>query len=365
MAQKVVVAGGGYAGLAALAELKQWNDLALTLIDPAPGHTLIPELPEALEPQGKVSNHIVEFARILAGTDIDRITDRVSGVHPETRRLTLASGRTLLYDWLVLAVGTEPALAPVPGLKERARPLRTAHDTELIKHSLEQKPRQKVVVVGGGLTGVEVTGVLAPRHKVTLIEAAKRLMPGLGPGLADYARRQLADAGVTICLGHSLTAVDEREVHAGGHSIPYDVLIWAGGIRPPGWLRDTDLPLDKDGYPRADAHGFVTARIFAAGDLWRVYDGTEMIPQTAQLAEAAGEYVGQALRRAMEGKPLPPPFRPRIRGMLVSLNPGQGVGWVYYHGLPVRGFSARLLKSAAFREHRQRITLHFGRGWPI
>lgn len=365
MAHKVVVAGGGYAGLAALAELKQWNDLALVLVDPEPGHTLIPELPEALEPRGKVSNHIVEFTRILAGTDIERRADRVSGIDPETRTLTLASGATERYDWLILAVGTEPAFAPVPGLRERARPLRTARDTEIIKRSLEQKPHQNVVVVGGGLTGVEVAGVLAPDHAVTLVEAAKRLMPGLGPGLAEYARRQLVEAGVAMHLGHPLRAVDDHAVHADGLSVPYDVLIWAGGIGPPEWLRHTALPLDRDGYPRTDGHGFVTARIFAAGDLWRVYDGHEMLPQTAQLAEAAGEYVGQALRRAVDGKSLPPPFRPRLRGMLVSLNPGQGVGWVYYHGLPVRGFSARLLKNATFREHRQRITLKFGKVWPV
>lgn len=365
MAQRIVVAGGGYAGLAALAKLLNEPGARLTLVDSEPGHTLIPELPEALSPGKQVSRRIVSYDHLLKDARVSRIADAIVSINCAQRWLSLRSGEQVAFDWLILAVGTVPAFPAIAGLQKFALPLKSAKDTERIKRHVDKRANQAVVIVGGGLTGIEIAGVLVSRHRVSVVEGSTRLLPGLGPGLAAYAHRRLETAGVHFHLGSKLSEVTADHVIAGEHRLNYDVLIWAGGIEPPGWLRDTDLPLDSQGYPVADDTGEVADQIYVAGDLWRIrgYD-KRWIPQTAQIAEQAGAYVGTVIgRRLYHDYPLPT-FHPQLRGMLVALNPGKGVGWVYHGGLAVQGYSARWMKRMVFRQYRRGLARAFDHVWP-
>lgn len=360
MAQQVVVAGGGYAGLAALGELLNQSGTRLTLIDAESGQTLIPELPEALTPGESVARRVLSYQHLLKDARVHRIIDTIVGLNAGSRSLMLDSGEQVGFDWLVLAVGTTPAFPGVPGLEAHALPVKSAIDAERIKRELGQGKDQSVVVIGGGLTGVEIAGTLVASHRVCLVEASPRLLPGLGPGLASYARRQLESAGMKFYLGESVSEVSKTQVHAGRYDLAYDVLIWAGGIAPPKWLEATDLRLDDAGYPLADASGEVAAQVYVAGDLWRIPGhGGQWVPQTAQLAEQAGTYVGRVIgRRIRQETPLPP-FHAHLRGMLVALTPGKGVGWVYRGGIGVQGYSARWLKGLAFRQYRRGLAKSF------
>lgn len=365
MATRIVVIGGGYAGIAALGELNNLEDVTLTLIDPGEGHELIPELPEALRLHNPIEEHIVPYKEIFKGTKVHHVKDRVVNLDVGDRQVMLKSGETLPYDWLLLSPGSASSYPPIEGLSEHALPLRNAHDAFRIKEQLKMHTKQRIVVVGGGLTGTEVAGVLADGHDVWLIEGMSRLLPALGGGLARYARKRLETAGVKVMLGQKLVRVHESTLQLEHDRIHYDVLIWAGGIQPPRWLRDTKLPLDDQGYPKVSAKGQVLERVFAAGDVWRVRVDGEEVPQTAQLATMAGHYVGDAMKKAIAGDRLPQAFRPKLRGMLISLDPGIGVGWVIRGGIPVRGNSARALKNLSFQQYRLKLSRTFGRGWPF
>lgn len=365
MVERIVVIGGGYAGLGVLGEIQHIPGTHTILIDPGEGHELIPELPEALRQHDLIDEHIVPFRELLQGTRVEHLQDRAISIQSQRREITIASGAVVTYDWLVVSPGSVSAYPPIPGLEERSLPLRNAHDTFTIKERLRHNTDQRIVVVGGGLTGTEVAGVLAPEHDVWLIEGAPRLLPALGVGLASYARDRLQTAGVKVILGQKLVRVEEKTLQLERDHIHYDVLIWAGGIQAPLWLRNTDLPLDAKGYPIVGPEGRVSERVFAAGDVWRVHVGQQEIPQTAQLASLAGGYVGEALARAIGREPLPEPLHPRIRGMLISLDPGIGVGWVIRGGIPVRGTSARTLKDLSFRQYRLKLSRVFGKGWPF
>jgi len=365
--ERIIVIGGGYAGLAALSELRQLSgEREILLIDPGTGHELIPELPEALRQHDPIEEHIVSYGELLRDTGIIHLQRRVVEISAQEQFVVLDSGEKLGFDWMVLAAGSVTAYPPIPGLREKSLPLRNAWDTRVIKDQLKYAQDQRIVVVGGGLTGVEVAGILAPDHDVWLIEGAPRLLPALGVGLAQYAKERLVRAGVKVILGQKLVRVEDTTLVLERDELHYDVLIWAGGIAPPPWLREnTDLPLDSRGYPRVSDQGRLTERIFVAGDLWRVEVDGEMVPQTAQLASLAGDYVGRQVTLALAGEPLLPPFRPSLRGMLISLDTGIGVGWVIRGGIPVRGSSARTLKNLSFQQYRLKLARLFGRGWPF
>jgi NADH dehydrogenase len=281
------------------------------------------------------------------------------------RTLSSATGSVTAFDWLVLAAGSEPSLPPIPGLREFAHPLRDAADTLRIKESLRYLKEQRIVVVGGGLTGVEVAGMLAPDHDVVLIEAAHRLLPALGKGLAEYALRRLQRSGVITTVGQKVQAVENQLVILERDHYGFDVLIWAGGITVPTWVKNLGLPLDNRGYPLADHYGKVGDQVYVAGDLWRVVVDDHDVAATAQVAALAGTYVGELISRKIQGEHGGSPFLPRIRGMLISLDPGQGVGWVLHGGIPVRGMSARTLKSLSFQQYRQKLARRFNKPWLV
>lgn len=365
MAERIVVVGGGYAGLAFIGQARDIPNSKMILVDPGDGHQLIPELPEALREHDSIDEHIVLYADLLKDMSIRRIKDRVTGLSLRDHTISLQSGHHEPFDWLLLAPGSVAAYPPIPGLQEKSLPLKNAHDTRVIKEGLGYVNHQRIVVVGGGLTGVEVAGILASDHDVWLIEGASRLLPALGAGLAMYARERLERSGVKVLIGQKLLRVEGQTLALERDEIHYDVLIWAGGIQPPRWLRETDLPLDSKGYPVVSQEGQISERVFAAGDVWKVRVDHEEVPQTAQIASLAGYYVGRAMARAIRGESLPPPFRPSLRGMLISLDPGIGVGWVIRGGIPVRGSSARTLKNLSFQQYRLKLSRVFGRGWPF
>lgn len=362
MSIEVVVVGGGYAGLAAIGALQDIPDVHIQLIEPGDSHELIPELPEALAVHGAVSKHLVAYAEILDQTHVIHLKTSAIGIQQSPPVVLTADGRKVAYDWLVLASGSSPSIPPIPGLKEYAHPLRNAEDTRRIKEALQYHKAQRIAVVGGGLTGVEVAGMLASDHDVILIEAARRVLPALGRGLAEYAQQRLLRSGVTVVLGQKVQRVDEHSVVLDRDQYGFDVLVWAGGIAIPNWIRHTDLETDPQGFPVTNAHGQVTDRIFVAGDLWHVTVDGKDVPATAQLATLAGHYVGNAIGRLIKGESLGADrFTPRLRGMLISLDPGQGVGWVLSGGIPVRGLSARALKELSFRQYRLKLARTFAR----
>ncbi len=362
--QRIVIVGGGYAGLGAIGALRELNDAELILIEPGEGHQLIPELPEALAKHGDVDHHVMPYDQLLKDSPLTRVNDSVTGLDTAAKTVILSGGDPISYDWLVLCPGSEPSLPPIPGLREVAHTLRDGQDARGIKDALRYAKDQRVAVIGGGLTGVEVAGMLAIDHDVILVEAFERLLPALGIGLSAYAYKRLRAAGVTVVMGQKLTQVNSSRIELERDHYGYDILIWAGGITPPAWIRHSGLPLDSRGYPVADGFGEVLPQVFVAGDLWHVVVDGEDIPATAQLAALAGDFVGETvMSRITKGHP-GADFRPRLRGMLISLDEGQGVGWVLHGGIPVRGFSARTLKNFSFQQYRLKLAKIFDRPWP-
>ncbi|POB09126.1 NAD(P)/FAD-dependent oxidoreductase [Sulfobacillus sp. hq2] len=362
--QKIVVVGGGYAGLGALGALRDLPETELILVEPGEGHQLIPELPEALAKHDTVDHHVMPYSELLKEVAVSRLPYFAVGLDTHNKTVLLQDHDPVQYDWLVLAPGSEPSLPPIPGLREVAHTLRDGHDARGIKDALRYAKDQRVAVIGGGLTGVEVAGMLAIDHDVILVEGFSRLLPALGIGLSTYAYKRLIAAGVTVVMGQKLVRVTDTHIELEKDHYGYDILIWAGGITPPAWIRQSGLPVDSRGYPVADGYGEVLPQVFVAGDLWHVVVDGEDIPATAQLAALAGNFVGQTIAsRLTKGQP-GPEFRPHLRGMLISLDEGQGVGWVLHGGIPVRGFSARTLKNYSFQQYRLKLSKIFDRPWP-
>ena len=358
---RVVVAGAGFGGLAAVRGLARAG-MRTTLIDRNVYATFQPLLYEVAT-GGLTSSDVAYPARALSRRH--RASFRhgeLAGIDPAARRITLADGRTLGYDYLILATGVAAAYHGVPGAAEYSLGLYTRHDAIVLRDrimiGLERlslaglSEDVTVTVIGGGATGVELAGSLADlrnialaasypeidreRLHVALIEQAPALLMPFHPALRDYTRRQLVARGVDVRLGTAIREITpDQVILAAGSARASDVTVWAAGVAAPGAVAGWGLPQGGGGRILVGPDLRVTGqdRIFAIGDIALI--GDQPLPQLAQPALQMGKHAVGQIRRLEAGQPTVP-FRYRDKGIMATIGYRSAVvelpRWVRIHG---------------------------------
>ncbi|MBV9515785.1 MAG: FAD-dependent oxidoreductase [Mycobacteriaceae bacterium] len=265
---RVVVLGGGYAGTLAANRLQIRGDVAVTLVNPRPEFVERIRLHQLVADTGAAT---VDFAAMLH-PEVALLVDTATEIDPTGRRVRLASGSALSYDYLIYAVGSTAAAPGAPGASEFAyRIAEFEHARRLRNRISELHPDAPVVVVGGGLTGIETSAELAEQRRagtVTLICGAT-----LGPSLSDQGRRsvarQLQRLGVRVLDGTVVTEVREHAVMLqDGRQIDSAATIWTAGFGVPELAARSGLRTDALGRLLTDETltSIDDERIVAAGD---------------------------------------------------------------------------------------------------
>jgi NADH dehydrogenase len=241
----------------------------------------------------------------------------------------------------------------------------------------EQRRLATVVVGGAGATGVELAGELAEmlpkeagrrglaadRPAVRLVEAGPTILAGSSPQLIDKADKLLADLGVEVLTNAMIAAATEDGFQLkDGRLVEGGLFVWAGGLKAPAVVADSELPTGHNGHVKVDQYLRVLDHpdIYAAGDLASVVDPRtgHVVPSLAQVALEEGETVARNLEAEMKGKPLEA-FAFHDKGLVVSVGNRRGVADVA--GITSGGRIAHLLKDAIEWEYRQSVK-HL-RGW--
>jgi NADH dehydrogenase len=361
-APRIVVAGAGYAGLAACLTLRgalEAGQVAVTVVNATDWHLLLPELPlyvAGVEGPEDVRLHLRRALPPRAELHVARIVR----LDPRAPAVVCADppGR-IEGDGLLLALGSAPEDYGIPGVAEHAIPIGQWDEArELRARVLEDLHRRRggsVAVVGGGLTGVEVAAELAERAaeeharlEVSLV-AARILptMPGPVQRLATAALRRL---GVRLVPGRAAAVEAGRVRLQDGGVVAAETIVWAGGVRGHPLVAASGLPVDRRGRALVDRFLRAAPRVYAAGDCAAPTDpdsGRPLAP-TAQTALQAGRAAAGNLLRELQGQP-PLPFRPRLRGQLVSLGRRQAAGTI--GPLVVHGREVAALKRLIERYH--------------
>lgn len=386
---RVVVVGGGFAGLQAVRKLAR-APVDVTLIDRRNFHLFQPLAYQVAT--GALSP--AEIAPPLRGvlrrqTNARVLLAEVSGFDLEHRRVLttdLATGETeaVGYDTLIVAGGSEYSyfghddweqVAPAPkGLEEtleiRRRLLSAFEAAETEQVAARRERWLTFVVVGAGPTGVEMAGQIAemarrtlrrefraidPRDaRILLIEASDRVLGTFPPRLSASAQRALERLGVSVLVGRRVLEVDKASVtveDAKGtlETIPACVIVWAAGVHASGLAR---LLADaSDG--RVDAAGRLEVQpdltipghpeVFAIGDMItirRLDAEPAALPGVAPAAMQQGRYAGRVVRRRLQGRSHRP-FRYIDKGNLATIGKAKAVADLH-HGVELTGFIAWL-----------------------
>lgn len=352
---RIVVLGAGYGGLTCFLELQdhlpRGHDLVLVSRDRYHWFTTELHTYAAGEDPGAVRIPL----RRLVKRPGRLIQDYVTAIHPAERQVELKVGGRLGYDILVFALGSEPEYFGLPGVAEHALtvgdPLSAAKVRERVAElaAADGGPAQ-VLVVGGGLTGVELVAELADEYlgrlRLTLLEAAPEIMGGFAAGLVQVSRRVLEEKGIRIISGTPIVSVDESTVHLKrGDEIAYDLLVWAGGVRGHSLLAESGLELGGRGRGKVDAflRSVSDDRIYIIGDSASFTDpatGRE-VPPTGQAAVQMGHAAAANILRRLRGEE-ERPFTFRMRGQFATLGRHEGVGMM--GGESLAGLPAMMVK---------------------
>jgi NADH dehydrogenase len=341
---RVIVVGAGFAGLAAVRELRE-SGAEVTLVDRHIYSTFQPLLYQVatggLNP-GDIAYPARNFvrrhgARFRYGT--------VTAIDTAARELVIDGGERLGYDYLLLASGVTTNHFGVPGAAEHSMALYTRREAIALRDrlmaALEELTTQgrsgqlTAVIVGGGTTGVETAGALAELRNagvkaafpeitpgqvnVVLIEQAAELLAPYPARLRHYARAQLHRRGVQVRLNTPVREVTPETVTLGdGTTMRADLTIWAAGVTTPAGVHDWGLPQGHGGRIIVDDDLQVSghSHIFAAGDLALI--NGQPLPQQAQPAIQTGAHAGRQIRRLLAGEPTQR-FRYHDKGTMATI----------------------------------------------
>ncbi|MGM1064120.1 NAD(P)/FAD-dependent oxidoreductase [Saccharothrix sp. Mg75] len=318
---EVVVIGGGYAGVMAANRLTRHGDVAVTLVNPRPVFVERIRLHQLV---GGTNDAVVDYGDVLAPA-VRLVVDSATRIDAAGRRLELASGDAVGYDYLVYAVGSGGADPTVPGAAEFAHPVATLEDARRLRPLVGAATA--VTVVGGGSTGIEVAAELAEAgRRVTLVCGGV-----LGPYLHPRARRSVAERlaalGVRVLDGPGSTAtgVTRDAVRlADGREVPGDVTAWSAGFGVPDLAARSGLRTDALGRLLTDETltSVDDARVVAAGDSAAPSDLP--LRMSCQAAIPLGAQAADTVFSRIAGE-RPAPLNQAFAGQCVSLGRRDGV----------------------------------------
>jgi NADH dehydrogenase len=363
---RVVVVGGGFAGMSAVRELKD-ADADVLLLDRNPYNTFQPLLYQVatggLNP-GDVTYALRAYAARFRNARFRR--GSVVGLDPEKREVLVDDGTTEPYDYLVICCGVTANYFGVPGAQEHARTIytrkaalevrdRVLSNIEAYAQGREGALEPTTVIVGGGATGVEMAGALAElrnnalpraypeldrdRARVVLVEMTEHVLAPFAPKLREYTAKELRDRGVELRMGTSVEEVHEDGVLlSDGERLGAAATIWATGVKVHDQVSTWGLPQGRGGRIQVQPDLRVVGHddIFAVGDVAAPQEWAP--PQLAQPAIQGGRHAGAQIKRLLAGSPTQP-FRYKDRGIMATIGRSDAVVQLP-RGIKMGGFLA-------------------------
>jgi len=369
--KRVVIIGGGFAGIAAAHALRH-ADAEVVLIDRRNHHIFQPLLYQ-------VATAVLSPAEIAAPIrqleakqrNVSVLLAEVTGVDLASRTIEAASSgagvRKIAFDYLVVATGMRPNYFGHDEFARHAPGLKSLGDAEKIRAKIlgafelaattedegERARQMTFVLVGAGPSGVELAGSLAHLVKVTLqhnfhridpskstivlLDAGNRVLPTFAEALSRRVTRRLTKLGVKVLTGVKVETVDEQGVVAGGKRIPSATVLWTAGVAASPVPKMLGTKTDRAGRALVDPFLKVVEApgVFVVGDAASVMQNGHPVPGVAQAAIQEGRYIGRLIAKELKGRKVKRPFSYFDKGNMAVVGKNYAVlerGWLRTSG---------------------------------
>lgn len=347
---RIVILGGGYAGVAAAEKLEQAFErdasVGIWLVSSTNYLLHTPMLSE-VSASAVNAQHISPSLR-SSFRRVQVVQSAVESVDVETQQVFLkptlrASAPPLTFDHLIVAVGSVPNFFGNESIEQNCLTFKSLDDAVLLRNQiidtferadLEKDPERRkclltFVVAGGGFAGVELIGsindfvrgisVFYPNIepedvRLVLVHSRETILPELSLELGKYARQKLQERGVEFLLNRRVTGAEPGRVLLGEESIDTETFIWTAGNRPSPILSMLGVPLSERGQLPTNEHlavvhseRGVVEGLWAVGDCAQIpdaYSRSGFAPPTAQHALREGKVAGHNVAATLRGRPL-------------------------------------------------------------
>ena len=377
---RVVIVGGGFAGLAAAKALRN-TAAKVILIDRTNHHLFQPllyQVATSVLTPGQIASPIRNILRNQKNTTI--VMGEVTGVDKDQKCVIVSDADRqdvpIGYDYLILATGATHSYFGHNEFAEYAPGLKSLADAEAVRNKIlqafelaeaEEDPSRHrdlltFILVGAGPTGVEMAAALPILVRSTLKSDFRRIDPAsarivlvdmapkvLGPfseSLSKAAQQRLEKLGVEVRLGHSVDRIDSEGIVVAGERIAGKTVIWTAGVAPSSAGKWLNVETDRAGRVRVQKDLSVAGHpeIFVIGDTASLDQNGKPLPGVAQVAIQQGRYAGKLIHGRVVGNPPPGPFSYFDKGSLAVV--GKGFAVLQTGKVQVSGFGAWLTWAA-------------------
>ncbi|WHH61549.1 NAD(P)/FAD-dependent oxidoreductase [Petroclostridium sp. X23] len=368
--KKVVVLGGGYAGVLTAKKLankfKRDDSIEITLIDRQSYHTMLTELHEVAAGRVEEDSIRIDLKKIFTGRKVNVVLDEITELDFKGQVLK-SKDNSYKYDYLVVGTGCKPTYFGIPGAEEYTQKLWSYDDAANLKNHIltmfrkamketDKKEREKLltfVVVGGGFTGIEMIGELAEWQdrlcedfhidkeevKLYVVDALPTILPNLPANLIKKAERRLEKMNVKIVTGAGVTEVKKDSVTLGekGTVDTYSV-IWAVGVEGADIIEKMDV--QQKGRKRIVTNDKLQSvdykNVYVVGDnMFYIPEGEERpVPQMVENCEHSAPIAAHNIYTDIKGGQKKS-YKPEFHGVMVCIGGRYGVAHL---GLPGRFF---------------------------
>jgi NADH dehydrogenase len=356
--KKVVILGGGYAGLMTAVTLQKKvhsSRIEIYLVNKNDYHYFTTKIHEGAAGTVDPESLKMPIRDLVDPNRVTFIQDEVVGLDIE-RKIVSCKRETLTYDYLVVGIGGAPKTNNIPGLKEHAYFLFDWEGTSRLHEHLEEQFLEyskaptgelNIVVGGTGFTGMEFihelrksipplcyqNGIDRSDVRIIIVEPNPNILQGYPEEIINDAVKSVNQLGFEFVMGVPVTKVEsDKVILQGGMEIPTNTFIWAGGVKGNPLLSGLGFEM-LDGRVKVNEYCEVPghADLYVLGDTSVSFNEKgEPYPPTAQIAIQQGQYCAYNLAMKIYGQPAKP-FHYIYRGMVLALGEGNASGIVYKH----------------------------------
>lgn len=279
--KSIVILGGGFGGVQVARRLgrslkkhKLTNEYNVILVEQNSFHTFTPTLYDIATTSDSVASNkqlqaIVTFKleEIFAGLPVQIVRAKASAIDVQAKEVRLEGETRIAFEYLVLALGSQAHFFNIPGLAQYALPLKSFVNALHIRERIieltddDEIKQVRIVVGGGGPTGIELAAeiklLLAQSRRVaegyctsvvTVVDGAPSILSQFKPALIRRAEKRLAALGVSLVTGERIARAEATRIDLlSGKTIPYDLLLWTGGVAPNPLMNTLGFKKDQAG----------------------------------------------------------------------------------------------------------------------
>ena len=391
--RKLLIIGGGFAGLECANQLANDERFEITLVDRTNHHLFQPLLYQVATASLAAPDIARSIRQILADAkNVTVLMDEISSIDTTAKQAIGSSGAVYSYDTLLLAAGARTGYFGHDEWAKNSLGLKSLADAQNIRRTVlsnleraelttdeaERARLMTIAIVGGGPTGVELAGAFADlvhrslksnfrridtgKLRIILIEGSENILEAYDPDQCAYARKRLEKLGVEVRNNTRVTdvrpgALDFKD----GTTLEAAAIIWAAGVAASPLTASLGVPMDRGGRitPNPDLSVPGHPDIFVAGDLVSMKDCEEkMVPGVAPAAVQMGTHIAKILKEEASGNHTPrPPFCYFDKGMMAIIGKNYAVvktskfqlqgfiawlAWLFVHIMFLIGFRNKL-----------------------